>query len=41
MLFELMYEVYEGEDYSDLIGDEWMLCWCDCPVECERCKCKE
>lgn len=41
MLFEPQYKKYEGEDRSELIGDEWMSCWCDCPVECEQCSCQE
>jgi hypothetical protein len=39
MLFAPQFEEYQGEDFSDLIGDEWMSCWCDCPVECEECAC--
>ena len=38
MLFEPQYEIYEGEDMSDLIGDEWMEC--DCEGTCTDCPCQ-
>lgn len=38
MLFEPQYEIYEGEDLSSLIGDEWE---CDCEDECGECPCRE
>jgi len=41
MLFAPQFEEYKGEDLSNEIGDQWMLCYCDCPVECEQCKCEE
>lgn len=40
MLFAPQFKEYKGEDLSEFIGDEFMSCWCDCPVECEECKCK-
>lgn len=39
--YETEFDNYDGEDLSGLIGDEWMTCWCDCPTECEVCKCQE
>lgn len=39
--YESGFENYDGEDLSAEIGDQWQNCWCDCPVECEECKCKE
>ena len=42
MLFGKQFEVYEGEDMSDLIGDEWMEIEmnenCDC-TGCTFCGC--
>lgn len=46
MLFKPQYEVYEGPDCSDLIGDEWMdtemeegAPECFCVSQCTVCGC--
>ena len=38
MLFGKLYEEYDGEDMSALIGDEWKDCSCD--EDCIDCLCE-
>lgn len=36
--YENEFMEYDGEDFSDTIGDQWK---CDCTEECENCPCQE